>query len=72
MLVTMDGNIVVDGIFASCYASVDHDLVHFAMAPMRWFPGMMERLFGEDDGFSVYARIGDNLRDVVIPEGVSY
>ena len=71
MLVTMDGNIMVDGVLASCYASVDHDLVHIAMAPMRWFPGMMGLIFGADDGFSVYARIGDNLKNMMIPD-VSY
>ena len=38
MLVTRDGNIVVDGVLASCYASVDHDLVHIAMAPIEMVP----------------------------------
>ena len=31
---TMKGNIVVDGVLASCYASFDHDLAHFVMTPM--------------------------------------
>ena len=31
----MEGNIIVDGVLASCYASVDHDLGHIAMVPMR-------------------------------------
>ena len=65
-------HIVVDGVLASCYASVDHDLVHIAVAPMTWFPGIMGWIFGDDDGFSVYARIGDNLKNVIIPEGASY
>ena len=39
--VTMGGNIVVDGVLASCYALSDHDLVHIVMTPMRWFPAMM-------------------------------
>ena len=67
----MEGNIVVDGVLASCYASVDHDLGHIAMAPMRWFPGMMGWIFGEDEGFSVYAIIGQNLKNIILP-GVSY
>ena len=25
-------------------------------------------IFGEDDGFSVYARIGDNLKHVIMPK----
>ena len=31
---TADGNIVVDQILASCYASFDHDLAHLMMMPM--------------------------------------
>ena len=34
---TEDGNIVVGGILASCYASFDHDLAHLAMVPMQWY-----------------------------------
>ncbi|XP_070550385.1 sonic hedgehog protein-like [Ptychodera flava] len=32
---TVDGRIVVDGTLTSCYAMVDHDLAHFAFAPLR-------------------------------------
>ena len=28
----MEGNIVVDEVLASCYASFDHSLAHFTMA----------------------------------------
>ena len=38
MPLTMEGNIIVDGVLASCYASFDHDLAHIAMAPMQWIP----------------------------------
>ena len=35
---TTQGNIVVQNILASCYASFDnHNLMHFAFAPFRWF-----------------------------------
>ena len=44
---TVEGTIVVDGVLASCYPSVDHDVFHFAMTPIRWFPQMIEWLFGE-------------------------
>ena len=37
-----EGNIVVDGVLASCYGSFNHDVAHIIMAPMRWFPGTME------------------------------
>ena len=51
---TKEGNIVVDGILASCYASFDHDLAHLMMTPMQWFPGMMQWMFGEVDGTPGY------------------
>ena len=31
---TIEGNIVVNGLLASCYASSDHDLAHTGMAPI--------------------------------------
>ena len=34
---TKNGNIMVDGVLASCYASFDHDLAHFGMRPLQWF-----------------------------------
>ena len=34
----MEGNIIVDGVLASCYASSDHDLVHIIMVPIQRFP----------------------------------
>ena len=47
---TMEGNIVVDDVLASCYPDIDHDMSHFGMTPMRWFPKMIELIFGEDSG----------------------
>ena len=61
MPLTMEGNIVVDGVLASCYASHDHDLAHIAMTPMRWFPRLVEQIFGVDNGYSVYARIAGSF-----------
>ena len=59
----MDGNIIVDGMLASCYAPFDNVLAHMFMAPTRWFPEVAEWIFGEDEGFSVYAKIGETFRD---------
>ena len=47
----MEGNIVVDGILASCYASADHNLAHLGMTPMRWFPDIVDSIFGNDHGY---------------------
>ena len=63
----MEGKIVVDGILASCYASVNHDLAHLAMAPIKWFPGTVQWVFGEDDGFSAFAKITEYLRTSMLP-----
>ena len=39
---TIEGNIVVDGILASCYAYADHDLGHLGMMPFRWLPDRVD------------------------------
>ena len=59
--VTMEGNIVVDGVLASCYPSVHHDLADMAMAPIKSFPGIIEWIFGNDNGFSAYVKITEDL-----------
>ena len=47
----------MDGVLASCYASIDHNLQHIGMTPMRWFPGLMEWSFGVEDGFQAYVQV---------------
>ena len=42
------GNILVDGVLASCYASIDHELAHIGMTAMRWFPEITKWIFGEE------------------------
>ena len=54
---TTEGNIMVDGVLASCYASADHDLAHLSMAPLRWFPEMTNWMFGQDGVFPSYVKI---------------
>ena len=58
---TLEGKIIVDGVLASCYATVDHDLAHVGVTPIRWFPGMMELIFGENYGFSLYAKTAEDM-----------
>ena len=60
--VTMEGNIIVDRVLASCYASSDHHLAHLVMAPIRWFPEMIQWVFGEDDGSTAYVNILKGLK----------
>ena len=63
----MEGNIVVDGVLASCYASFDHTLSHIGMTPMRWFPEIMELIFGEENGIQGFAEIAECLGKWLLP-----
>ena len=42
MPLTKEGNILIDGVLASCYASVAHDVSHLGVTPKRWFPNTIE------------------------------
>ena len=53
----MEGNIMVDGVLASCYACPNHDLCHIAMIPNRWFPVIAKWILGEEDNSSAYVPI---------------
>ena len=63
----MNGNIIVDGMLASCYASFDNDLAHKIMSPIRWLSWVGQWIFGEDEGLSVYAKIGMKFGDWALP-----
>ena len=53
---TMEGNIIVEEVLASCYAFGNHDFAHVGVTPIRWFKRiMMKLIFGQNNGFSVYA-----------------
>ena len=68
--VTMEGNIVVDGVLASCYASYDHDLAHLVMSPLQWFPEVMQVIFGEDNGSTAYINIMKVLGRWMLPQNL--
>ena len=65
---TMNGNIMVDGILASCYASTDHDLAHIGMLPIRWFPTMIQWIFGEEDGFTSFVKMSKVISELATPD----
>ena len=69
---TNEGTIVVDGILASCYASLDHDLAHFALTPMKWFPNSIESIFGQNNGMQGYLNIAKTLGRYLVPNGYLY
>ena len=62
----MVGNIVVDGLLASCYASTQHDYGHNAMAPMLHFPVIMDLIFGKDIRGPVYVTIIEEITKQVL------
>ena len=64
---TTTGNIIVDGVLASCYPGVPHDLAHIGMTPSRWFPEIVEWFFGEDNDVQAYAIIAEVLSMWIMP-----
>ena len=66
---TMEGNIVVDRVLASCYADFDHDLAHFTMKPIQLFPHIMECIFGENTGFPLFVSMARELGMMMLPYG---
>ena len=60
---------MVDGIMASCYASADHDLVHFLMIPIRLFPDTIKWIFGDENGFLFHIKIMEEVARWFLPHG---
>ena len=60
---------VVDGMLASCYPNVHHDVAHIGMAPIRWFPDIAEWIFGKDNEVQSYATTAEALGMWVMPKG---
>ena len=65
---TMEGNIVGDGVLASCYPFSNHDLAHYGMTPMRLFSDIMEMIFGDNKDFSVYVKATEDLGTWIFPK----
>ena len=63
----MTGNMMVDGVLASCYAFFDHDLAHITMTPIRWFPEMIHWFLGEDNGNPLFARTAEHVTRWILP-----
>ena len=64
---TLEGNIIVGGVLASCYATVHHDVGHIMMTPLRWFPRMTEWILGDSVTYvNVLEEIGKLCFDQII------
>ena len=64
---TTEGNIIVNGVLASCYASVNHDLADLGMAPIHWYPKIVQWVFGKDGGLSGFVKITKELSKLILP-----
>ena len=64
---TIDGNIVVDEVLASCYAFSDHNLAHIATIPLQWFPEIMNWIFAVDNESPAYVNIAEELGRWMLP-----
>ena len=69
---TVEGNIIVDGVLASCHASADHGVAHFFTTPIQLFPWITEWIYGEDNGCQVFATVLENLGQLVLPNDLLY
>ena len=61
---------MVDGVLASCYAFSDHDLAHIGLTRIRWFPGLIDWIFGEDQESPAYLMVADQLTRWILPYGL--
>ena len=66
--VTMEGNIIVNGVLASCYGITDHDLAHILISPMRFIPGIMEWIFGQEGGAQSYMNVWRWVGGLIAPD----
>ena len=59
--VTMEGNIMVDRVLASCYVFHNHDLAHLLMSPIRWFPDMLPWILGTNNEMHGFVSIAEDV-----------
>ena len=69
---TTEGNILVDGVLASCYASFNHDIQQAVMKPLLWFPNIMDLLLGEGKSMHGYVTILQHLGGMMSPDKVQF
>ena len=50
---------MVDDVLSSCYPSVHHDLAHIGMTPIRWFPEILEWIFGDENGILSWVKMAE-------------
>ena len=68
----MDGKIIVDRVLASCYAFSDHEMAHIGITPMRWFPRLIEMIFGKDNESPDFLNVVGELATIAFPPGINH
>ena len=63
---------MVDDVLASCYPSADHDVSHFVIAPIRWFPQIIEWTYGVDNGCQISIKVVEELGRWMLPQELLY
>ena len=69
---TVEGNIIVNGVLASCYASTHHDLAQYIMKPNQWYPAIINWIFGIDNGSPVYVTSLKEVKKWLHPNDIQY
>ena len=64
----INGKIMVDRVLTSCFADVHHDLAHITTTPMQRFSELMEWIFGNEAGLSVYVSTARQLGELLVPD----
>ena len=67
---TVEGNYIVDGVLASCYASTQHDVAHYMMKPNQWYPEIINWIFGINDGSPVYVTTFKEVKKWLHPNDI--
>nr|APD15680.1 lophotrochozoan hedgehog-related [Acanthochitona crinita] len=65
---TETGTLVVDGILASCYSSINHHVAHAFLTPVRWFPSLFH-IPSDDHGMPTYVFFLKWLAHSILPSG---
>ena len=65
----MEGNILVDGVLTSCYGIVDNDIVQIVVKPIQWHPGVVEFVFGDENGIPLFLSLAQDFGRWVLPQG---
>ena len=68
---TMDGTKMVDGVLASCDAFSDYDMDHIGITPIRWFPIIIEKIFGNSNESPTYVNVLDDFARILLPFGIN-